>query len=152
MIGENDALLNPSNGLVINDSNVGYTVSASTFRGEAGKMGNYSLSEFAIPLKYGFHGGTGGSPFGIRDVAPSVTCGGGMSGSYPASGITAANYVCTSGLINANRSKSHDPVNNEFGGSGGGGGGAVENTSEFGEGSTGSSGYLRIRWNEAEQD
>ena len=155
VINDNDTAQSTTLGLVINDSsNTSYTVSSTSFKGQAGKIPNYYSTESSIPLKYGFDGGVGGSPFGIYQTAikNSVTCGGGMTVNYPTSGITAGNYICTSGSINAIRAKAHDPVNNEFGGSGGGGGGVIDTSLDLGEGSGGTSGYLRVRWNEAEQD
>ena len=155
VINDNDTAQSTTLGLVINDSsNTSYTVSSTSFKGQAGKIPNYYSTESSIPLKYGFDGGVGGSPFGIYQTAikNSVTCGGGMTVNYPTSGITAGNYICTSGSINAIRAKVHDPVNNEFGGSGGGGGGVIDTSLDLGEGSGGTSGYLRVRWNEAEQE
>ena len=154
VVGDEDAIKSTTSGLIISSdttSNVDYSIQNTSYKGQAGWIGSYMLTGFSTPLSYGFHGGSGGTPFGIRDLIPSVTCGGGMSAKYPATGGVATNYICTSGTANANRSKAHDPVNNEFGGSGGGGGGVTDTTSD-GEGSAGTSGYLRIRWNEAEQE
>ena len=154
VVGDEDAIKSTTSGLIISSdttSNVDYSIQNTSYKGQAGWIGSYMVTGFSTPLSYGFHGGSGGTPFGIRDLIPSVTCGGGMSAKYPATGGVATNYICTSGTANANRSKAHDPVNNEFGGSGGGGGGVTDTTSD-GEGSAGTSGYLRIRWNEAEQE
>ena len=138
--------------LITNTNNTSYTVPSSTFKGKDGNMPS-QINQNIIPWSYGYDGGVGGAPFGIRksNAAASITCGGGMSGTY---GDTTdiENYVCTSGNINANNARNHDPANNEFGGSGGGGGGVTNDSFEQGQGGNGSSGYLRIRWDASEQE
>ena len=138
--------------LITNTNNTSYTVPSSTFKGKDGNMPS-QINQNIIPWSYGYDGGVGGAPFGIRksNAAASITCGGGMSGTY---GDTTdiENYVCTSGNINANNARNHDPANNEFGGSGGGGGGVTNDSFEQGTGGNGSSGYLRIRWDASEQE
>ena len=140
-------------GLLISESNkVSYSVSSGSFKGRNGNMPS-QVNANVIPWNYGFDGGVGGAPFGIRksNAAASITCGGGMSGTY-ADTTDIENYVCTSGNINANNARNHDPANNEFGGSGGGGGGVTNDSFEQGQGGNGSSGYLRIRWDASEQE
>ena len=138
--------------LITNTNNTSYTVPSSTFKGKDGNMPS-QINQNIIPWSYGYDGGVGGAPFGIRksNAAAAITCGGGMSGTY---GDTTdiKNYVCTSGNINANNARNHDPANNEFGGSGGGGGGVTNDSFEQGTGGNGSSGYLRIRWDASEQE
>ncbi len=138
--------------LITNTNNTSYTVPSSTFKGKDGNMPS-QINQNIIPWSYGYDGGVGGAPFEIRksNAAASITCGGGMSGTY---GDTTdiENYVCTSGNINANNARNHDPANNEFGGSGGGGGGVTNDSFEQGQGGNGSSGYLRIRWDASEQE
>ena len=101
----------------------------------------------------------GASPFGIADakIGASISCGGGnitgTSGIAMTLGLsTNLNYLCASGNIKGNSALMHDPVNNEFGGGGGGGGGVADNSLELGSGGNGSSGYVRIRWDMAEND
>ena len=135
---------------------VSYT-KAESFIGQKGKNGGLTTSGSTAMggnWAYGFSGGSGGGPYGVRSnfVKPSVPCGGGMSAEYPSSGETVATYMCTTGAIKGSDSKSHDPANNEFGGSGGGGGGVTGTSTSYGEGGNGAPGFLRIRWNEAEQD
>ncbi len=150
-VSTDSALVNNSTGLITNDSGkISYTISTS-FKGNNGKTGAQSYN--IIPYTYGFDGGTGGAPFGIRSnsIVASISCGGGISGTYGST--TDANaYLCTSGSPDGNSARSHDPVNNEFGGSGGGGAGAVGDSFEQGSGGNGSSGYLRIRWDASEQE
>ena len=138
--------------LITNTNNTSYTVPSSTFKGKDGNMPS-QINQNIIPWSYGYDGGVGGAPFGIRksNAAASITCGGGMSGTY-ADTTDIENYVCTSGNINANNARNHDPANNEFGGSGGGGGGVTNDSFEQGTGGNGSSGYLRIRWDASEQE
>ena len=138
--------------LITNTNNTSYTVPSSTFKGKDGNMPS-QINQNIIPWSYGYDGGVGGAPFGIRksNAAASITCGGGMSGTY-ADTTDIENYVCTSGNINANNARNHDPANNEFGGSGGGGGGVTNDSFEQGQGGNGSSGYLRIRWDASEQE
>lgn len=157
VINDNDTVQSTTLGIVYGSgvtSKIKYTSSSGSFKGQAGKIPNYYSTSTQVPISYGFDGGVGGAPFGIASnaITNSVTCGGGTYFAYPATGATTANYVCTNDGINANRAKAHDPVSNEFGGSGGGGGGATGKTTDLGEGSSGASGYLRVRWNEAEQD
>ena len=140
-------------GLIIsNTSNTTFDFNATTFKGEDGNTSS-QVNANIIPWSYGFDGGVGGAPFGIRasNAAAAVSCGGGMSANYADSTDT-ANYVCTSGNINGNSGRAHDVANNEFGGSGGGGAGVVSDSFEQGSGGSGSSGYLRIRWDMSEQE
>ena len=151
VIGVDDVAVSSSYGLLLNVSaNNFYSPSVVNFKGNAGKTANFNTTVTTIPIGYGFDGGVGGAPFGSREITKAVTCGGGMTYQYGDS-ADATKYTCTSGGINANSGRVHDPVNNEFGGSGGGGGGVVQGSNP-GEGGNGASGYLRIRWNEAEQD
>ena len=90
-------------------------------------------------------------------LGAALTCGGGNVSSINNIAlslglVTNINYLCASGNVKGNSGLSHDPVNNEFGGSGGGGGGVTDNSFELGSGGNGSSGYLRIRWDMAEND
>ena len=140
-------------GLIIsNTSNTTFDFNTTTFKGEDGNTSS-QVNANIIPWSYGFDGGVGGAPFGIRasNAAAAVSCGGGMSANYADSTDT-ANYVCTSGNINGNSGRAHDVANNEFGGSGGGGAGVVSDSFEQGSGGSGSSGYLRIRWDASEQE
>ena len=140
-------------GLIIsNTSNTTFDFNTTTFKGEDGNTSS-QVNANIIPWSYGFDGGVGGAPFGIRasNAAAAVSCGGGMSANYADSTDT-ANYVCTSGNINGNSGRAHDVANNEFGGSGGGGAGVVSDSFEQGSGGSGSSGYLRIRWDMSEQE
>ena len=160
-IDENDSLKSVSSGITFKDSSkIGYTISSSSFKGQNGRQGGmqkvYATSGSTITSGnwlYGFSGGVGGSPFNIGSgsLVQAITCGGGMEAKTEHT-TDATRYICTSGNINANRAKAHDPVSNEFGGSGGGGGGVVQGSSNLGEGSSGTSGYLRVRWNQMEQD
>ena len=150
-------------GLVIKSGvDVGYTISSSSFKGQKGRNGGLQKTSSTSSTditddiwKYGFSGGVGGSPFGIKKqetyIVPSVTCGGGISAIYGTKSDPNS-YICTSGMLTGGKAKVHDPVNNEFGGSGGGGGGVIDTSLDLGDGSNGTSGYLRIRWNEAEQE
>ena len=136
-------------------SRVNYIKSVTTFKGQAGKKGGVPSISGITPSGnwlYGFSGGSGGAPYGIRNanIKPSVSCGGGIEA--PELGTTLANYICTSKIIRGFDSKTHDPANNEYGGSGGGGGGVVDDSLEYGAGGNGAPGFLRIRWNEAEQE
>ena len=140
-------------GLLISESNkVSYSVSSGSFKGRNGNMPS-QVNANVIPWNYGFDGGVGGAPFGIRtsSAAAAVTCGGGMSGTYGTL-TDVTSYLCTSGNVNANSGRVHDVANNEFGGSGGGGAGAVGDSFEQGSGGSGSNGYLRIRWDMSEQE
>ena len=140
-------------GLLISESNkVSYSVSSSSFKGRNGNMPS-QLNVNVIPWNYGFDGGVGGAPFGVRasSAAAAVTCGGGMSGTYGTL-TDVTSYLCTSGNVNGNSGRVHDVANNEFGGSGGGGAGAVGDSFEQGSGGSGSNGYLRIRWDMSEQE
>ncbi len=161
---------NVTSGIKIkNTTNTTYTFKPSnnSFKGQNGKRGGvpstsdiqsgYSLNNTIF--NYGFSGGMGASPFGISQskIGASITCGGGNIVSVSNIAMTLGqmtniNYLCTSGNIKGNDARSHDPVNNEFGGSGGGGGGVVDDSFELGSGGSGSSGYLRIRWDASEQD
>ena len=149
-------IVTSTTGLIIKDtSNVSYTVNPpqTGFRGNNGKVANYYSTLTQAPMSYGFDGGAGDASFGIRaaNVPLGVTCAGGMSFTYgTATDLNA--YICTTGNINGNNAKSHDAANNEFGGSGGGGGGVVDDSFELGSGGSGSSGYLRIRWDASEQE
>ena len=161
---------NVTSGIKIkNTTNTTYTFKPSnnSFKGQNGKRGGvpsssdiqsgYSLNNTIF--NYGFSGGMGASPFGIAQskIGASITCGGGNIVSVSNIAMTLGqmtniNYLCTSGNIKGNDARSHDPVNNEFGGSGGGGGGVVDDSFELGSGGSGSSGYLRIRWDASEQE
>ena len=161
---------NVTSGIKIkNTTNTTYTFKPSnnSFKGQNGKRGGvpstsdiqsgYSLNNTIF--NYGFSGGMGASPFGISQskIGASITCGGGNIVSVSNIAMTLGqmtniNYLCTSGNIKGNDARSHDPVNNEFGGSGGGGGGVVDDSFELGSGGSGSSGYLRIRWDASEQE
>ena len=138
-------------GLDVNTSNVSYTVANTKYKGDDGKQG--SQSRGIAPFIYGFDGGAGASPFGIlqNNVIVAITCGGGLSGNDGLQN-NPQQYICTTGNINGNNAKTHDAANNEFGGSGGGGGGVVDDSFELGSGGSGSSGYLRIRWDASEQE
>ena len=140
-------------GLLISESNkVSYSVSSSSFKGRNGNIPS-QVNANVIPWNYGFDGGAGGAPFGVRasSAAAAVTCGGGMSGTYGTL-TDVTSYLCTSGNVNGNSGRVHDVANNEFGGSGGGGAGAVGDSFEQGSGGSGSNGYLRIRWDMSEQE
>ena len=169
-INEDDEYENVASGVKIkNTSTTTYTYKPnnSSFKGENGKRGGtpssddiqsgYSLDNTIF--EYGFNGGMGASPFGIADakIGVALTCGGGNVSSINNIAlslglVTNINYLCASGNTKGNSGLSHDPVNNEFGGSGGGGGGVTDNSFELGSGGNGSSGYLRIRWDMAEND
>ena len=135
------------------------TPTSTGFVGQTGKKGGvpsgYTITNTV--WEYGFTGGSGGAPYGIRDsfISSSVACGGGQSDSNVNNnklGTTLANTICVSGNIKGNDAKSHDPANNDLGGSGGGGGGVTGTSTTYGEGGNGAPGFLRIRWNEAEQE
>ena len=169
-INEDDEYENVASGVKIkNTSTTTYTYKPnnSSFKGENGKRGGtpsssdiqsgYTLDNTIF--EYGFNGGMGASPFGIADakLGAALTCGGGNVSSINNIAlslglVTSINYLCASGNVKGNSGLSHDPVNNEFGGSGGGGGGVTDNSFELGSGGNGSSGYLRIRWDMAEND
>lgn len=169
-INEDDEYENVASGVKIkNTSTTTYTYKPnnSSFKGENGKRGGtpsssdiqsgYTLDNTIF--EYGFNGGMGASPFGIADakLGAALTCGGGNVSSINNIAlslglVTNINYLCASGNVKGNSGLSHDPVNNEFGGSGGGGGGVTDNSFELGSGGNGSSGYLRIRWDMAEND
>ncbi len=136
-----------------------YTPTDGSFKGQNGKRGGVpatsdiqdGYSILGTIFEYGFSGGIGGSPFGVAEnkLNSAITCGGGTLGTLGET--TNINYLCTSGSGSGNTAKSHDPVNNEYGGSGGGGGGIIENSSQLGKGGNGSSGYLRVRWDVTQQ-
>ena len=138
-------------GLIVNTTNVSHSVNNAKYKGYDGK--NASQNRNVIPFTYGFDGGVGGAPFGIRanNIIGAVTCGGGLSGNNGLQ-TDATQYICTSGAPNANNAKPHDSANNEFGGSGGGGGGVVDTSFDLGSGGSGANGYLRIRWDASEQE
>ena len=169
-INEDDEYENVASGVKIkNTSTTTYTYKPnnSSFKGENGKRGGTPSSDdiqsgYTLDntiFEYGFNGGMGASPFGIADakLGAALTCGGGNVSSINNIAlslglVTNINYLCASGNVKGNSGLSHDPVNNEFGGSGGGGGGVTDNSFELGSGGNGSSGYLRIRWDMAEND
>ncbi len=138
-------------GLIVNTANVSHSIVNTKYKGYDGKKGSQNRS--AVPFTYGFDGGAGGAPFGIRpnNIIGAITCGGGLSGN---NGLQTdpEQYICTSGSPNANNAKPHDSANNEFGGSGGGGGGVIDTSFDLGSGGSGSNGYLRIRWDASEQE
>ena len=138
-------------GLIVNTANVSHSIVNTKYKGYDGKKGSQNRS--VVPFTYGFDGGVGGAPFGIRpnNIIGAITCGGGLSGN---NGLQTdpEQYICTSGSPNANNAKPHDSANNEFGGSGGGGGGVVDTSFDLGSGGSGSNGYLRIRWDASEQE
>ena len=138
-------------GLIVNTTNVSHSVNNAKYKGYDGK--NASQNRNVVPFTYGFDGGVGGAPFGIRanNIIGAVTCGGGLSGNNGLQ-TDATQYICTSGAPNANNAKPHDSANNEFGGSGGGGGGVVDTSFDLGSGGSGANGYLRIRWDMSEQE
>ncbi len=138
-------------GLIVNTTNVSHSVNNAKYKGYDGK--NASQNRNVVPFTYGFDGGVGGAPFGIRanNIIGAVTCGGGLSGNNGLQ-TDATQYICTSGAPNANNAKPHDSANNEFGGSGGGGGGVVDTSFDLGSGGSGANGYLRIRWDASEQE
>ena len=169
-INEDDEYENVASGIKIKNSSttsLTYLPNDGSFKGENGKRGGkpsnddiqsgYTLDNTIF--YYGFAGGMGASPFGIADakIGASISCGGGnitgTSGIAMTLGLsTNLNYLCASGNIKGNSALMHDPVNNEFGGGGGGGGGVADNSLELGSGGNGSSGYVRIRWDMAEND
>ena len=169
-INEDDEYENVASGVKIkNTSTTSFTFKPNdnSFKGQDGKRGGtpssddiqsgYSLDNTIF--EYGFNGGMGASPFGIADakLGAALACGGGNVSSINNIAlslglVTSINYLCASGNTKGNSGLSHDPVNNEFGGSGGGGGGVTDNSFELGSGGNGSSGYLRIRWDMAEND
>ena len=169
-INENNDIQTTTLGVKIKNTTTtkySYMPSNSSFKGQNGKrggvpsgsdiQGGYSLNNTIF--NYGFTGGMGASPFGINTskMSSSISCGGGnISGissiSLTLGQTTNINYLCASGNPKGNSALSHDPVNNEFGGSGGGGGGVVDDSFEQGTGGNGSSGYLRIRWDASEQE
>ena len=138
-------------GLIVNTANVSHSIVNTKYKGYDGKKGSQNRS--VVPFTYGFDGGVGGAPFGIRpnNIIGAITCGGGLSGN---NGLQTdpEQYICTSGSPNANNAKPHDSANNEFGGSGGGGGGVIDTSFDLGSGGSGSNGYLRIRWDASEQE
>lgn len=137
-----------------------YTPTDGSFKGQNGKRGGVpttsdiqdGYSILGTIFEYGFSGGIGGSPFGVADnkLDAAITCGGGIYGTLGES--TNINYICTTGNVSGNSARSHDPVNNEYGGSGGGGGGFTEKSSQQGKGGNGSNGYLRVRWDATQQN
>ena len=169
-INEDDEYENVASGIKIKNpstTSLTYLPNDGSFKGENGKRGGkpsnddiqsgYTLDNTIF--YYGFAGGMGASPFGIADakIGASISCGGGnitgTSGIAMTLGLsTNLNYLCASGNIKGNSALMHDPVNNEFGGGGGGGGGVADNSLELGSGGNGSSGYVRIRWDMAEND
>ena len=156
-----------SKGIKLNNSSTTYTINppSGAFKGGVGGRGGVPDSSLGYnltnsPFAYGFTGGMGGIPFNVVSalIESSVTCGGG-----PAANIgTGSKYLCATGTINGATGKMHSAqtdgesvVNNrggEYGGAGGGGGGVLPDSTEYGAGGNGSSGYLRIRWNAAEQN
>ena len=162
-VNEEDNIQSITSGIKIkNSTTVKYSITPSngSFKGEDGRRGGvpgssdiqsgYSIANTVFA--YGFSGGMGGSPFNVESskIGASITCSGGIYGTLGQ--MTSIKYLCTSGNIKGNDARSHDPVNNEFGGSGGGGGGVVGDSFEQGAGGNGSSGYLRIRWDMSEQE
>ena len=162
-VNEEDNIQSITSGIKIkNSTTVKYSITPSngSFKGQAGRRGGvpsssdiqsgYSINNTVFA--YGFSGGMGGSPFNVEStkIGASITCSGGIYGTLGQ--MTSIKYLCTSGNIKGNDARSHDPVNNEFGGSGGGGGGVVGDSFEQGSGGNGSSGYLRIRWDASEQE
>ena len=160
IVNQNDALETHALGIKSTGalaSGLKYTKTESDFKGRQGKTGGKltgSSYNMTGAWAYGFSGGSGGAPYGIKTsgIKPSISCGGGMDTSSISQNATLDAFVCTTGNINGASAKTHDPANNEYGGSGGGGGGVIGTSTEFGEGGNGASGYLRIRWNEAEQE
>ena len=163
-INEDDNVQSVSSGIKLKSMTpaIEYTFNPAggSFKGQAGRRGGVPStsdiqSGYAVAgtvFEYGFSGGMGGSPFNVANnqIGAAVTCGGGIYGTLGQ--MTSVKYLCTSGNISGNNARSHDPVNNEFGGSGGGGGGVVADSFEQGKGGNGSSGYLRIRWDVTEQE
>ena len=162
-VNEEDNIQSVTSGIKIKNSTTAkYSITPSngSFKGQAGRRGGvpsssdiqsgYSINNTVFA--YGFSGGMGGSPFNVESskIGASITCSGGIYGTLGQ--MTSIKYLCTSGNIKGNDARSHDPVNNEFGGSGGGGGGVVGDSFEQGSGGNGSSGYLRIRWDASEQE
>ena len=162
-VNEEDNIQSVTSGIKIKNSTTAkYSITPSngSFKGQAGRRGGvpsssdiqsgYSIANTVFA--YGFSGGMGGSPFNVESskIGASITCSGGIYGTLGQ--MTSIKYLCTSGNIKGNDARSHDPVNNEFGGSGGGGGGVVGDSFEQGSGGNGSSGYLRIRWDASEQE
>ena len=162
-VNEEDNIQSITSGIKIkNSTTTKYSITPSngSFKGQAGRRGGvpsssdiqsgYSINNTVFA--YGFSGGMGGSPFNVESskIGASITCSGGIYGTLGQ--MTSIKYLCTSGNIKGNDARSHDPVNNEFGGSGGGGGGVVGDSFEQGSGGNGSSGYLRIRWDASEQE
>ena len=162
-VNEEDNIQSITSGIKIkNSTTTKYSITPSngSFKGQAGRRGGvpsssdiqsgYSINNTVFA--YGFSGGMGGSPFNVESskIGASITCSGGIYGTLGQ--MTSIKYLCTSGNIKGNDARSHDPVNNEFGGSGGGGGGVVGDSFEQGAGGNGSSGYLRIRWDMSEQE
>ena len=162
-VNEEDNIQSVTSGIKIKNSTTAkYSITPSngSFKGQAGRRGGvpsssdiqsgYSIANTVFA--YGFSGGMGGSPFNVESskIGASITCSGGIYGTLGQ--MTSIKYLCTSGNIKGNDARSHDPVNNEFGGSGGGGGGVVGDSFEQGSGGNGSSGYLRIRWDMSEQE
>ena len=162
-VNEEDNIQSITSGIKIkNSTTTKYSITPSngSFKGQAGRRGGvpsssdiqsgYSINNTVFA--YGFSGGMGGSPFNVESskIGASITCSGGIYGTLGQ--MTSIKYLCTSGNIKGNDARSHDPVNNEFGGSGGGGGGVVGDSFEQGSGGNGSSGYLRIRWDMSEQE
>ena len=130
------------------------TPTGGSFKGQNGKRGGvpsstdiqsgYSVS--GTIFEYGYSGGMGGSPFGVASsyIGTANTCGGGIYGTLGLA--TNIDYICTSGKENGNDAKGHNAANNDLGGSGGGGGGVLDSSSEYGQGGSGSNGYIRVRW------
>ena len=163
-INENDSIESVVSGIKLKSKNppITYSINPSngSFKGEDGRRGGvpgssdiqsgYSIANTVF--EYGFSGGMGGSPFNVESskIGASITCSGGIYGTLGQ--MSSIKYLCTTGNISGNNGRSHDPVNNEFGGSGGGGGGVVGDSFEQGMGGNGSSGYLRIRWDASEQE
>lgn len=145
-------------GVRLNSAKTSYTFSPvpASFLGQDGGIGpapeisngysGYSTSVF----RYGFSGGMGGSPYDLtsESIQENITCSGGPSGGLG----TGASYLCSNGTIKGSSGKIHGAEENRYGGAGGGGGGVLPDFTEYGAGGNGSSGYIRIRWNAAEQN
>ncbi len=145
-------------GVRLNSAKTSYTFSPvpASFLGQDGGIGpapetsngysGYNTSVF----RYGFSGGMGGSPYDLtsESIQENITCSGGPSGSLG----TGVSYLCSNGTVKGSSGKIHSAEENRYGGAGGGGGGVLSDFTEYGAGGNGSSGYLRIRWNAAEQN
>ena len=134
IIGIDNTITNNQQGIIYDASKISFSILSNSYKGQNGKSPS-QVSQDIVPWNYSFDGGVGGSPFGImqNSIALSVICGGGILGTY-GNNTNASTYICTSGSPKGNTARSHDPVNNEFGGSGGGGGGVVGDSFEQGSG------------------